>query len=652
MLSLGALVYTVQLALCLLVIAAIAFAAAAWAKGRSDRKHKRAMLAAQARWERDDAELRLGVSRRAKALLASLSQTRHGGGGGGADGGSSGGPPVVLESFTLGWLNMLVQATWAPVLERLVSAFATEKLQAVLNEVLEKAGKKPPWKYIDHFAVDEVTLGLAPPQFHNATAKYDAAKQYLQIQLDIKYVSSGFQAMLSPRIAQIGMLKAFALRFEVTQLVLSGRLSLGLQLSPDAPGIRGVEYSFLTGGTWPCMRHGAPAEPHANESWTAMHCQEPHFEIQASPLGLSGMAGELPGLISSLRAALLKAMSKKVVEPHRKFLDVAKLFHSKYVMKSGGPGGLLTVTVIGARDVGPRSASGGVVDPFVEMRMGRQVFRTPVVHDNATSPLWNWPVHTKLAGAIPFDASAHGRAEKAAQAAAATALLGPVLKSDSLHFTVHNAMCMGEPEVLCCGKVALRQGGLPARVGDASLRLSFVASISVEDAIVFVTGGDGCGHANDVFSGCFADDAEEARRRAANAAAGVSMPVRLATNIVRFMHDNTGNWDGPAGGGVVSASFINAKPAVGGIGVEPRGGGVLRVLFTVASSAVADTVVRWRWKLRQMQVAVFDVLSNREEARHRALWPAFLAAKAAGKRAQFHRACLVVDGERVAALVC
>ncbi|KAG1679698.1 hypothetical protein FOA52_006217 [Chlamydomonas sp. UWO 241] len=193
---------------------------------------------------------------------------------------------------------------------------------------------------------------------------------------------------------------------------------------------------------------------------------------------------------------------------------------------------------------------------------------------------------------------------------------------------------------------------VPARVGDASLRLSFVASISVENAIVFVTGGDGCGHANDVFSGCFADDAEEALRRAADAAAGVSMPVRLATNIVRFMHDNTGNWDGPAGGGVVSASFINAKPAVGGIGVEPRGGGVLRVLFTVASGAVADTVVRWRWKLRQARVAVFDVLSDREEARHRALWPAFLAAKAAGKRAQFHRARLVVDGERVAAPVC
>ncbi|KAG1677227.1 hypothetical protein FOA52_013426 [Chlamydomonas sp. UWO 241] len=196
-----------------------------------------------------------------------------------------------------------------------------------------------------------------------------------------------------------------------------------------------------------------------------------------------------------------------------------------------------------------------------------------------------------------------------------------------------------------------RRRGLPARVGDTSLRLSFVASLSVEDATDFVTGGDGVGTRTDVFCG-FSCVAAVAAQRAADGEAGVSLPVRLATNIVRFVHDASGRWHGPAGGGVVSASFLNAKPAVGGIGVEPRGGGVLRVLFTVTSDAVADTVVRWRRSLRQASVAVFDVLSDREEAQHQALWPAFLAAKAAGKRAQFHRARLVVDGERVAAPVC
>ncbi|KAG1661029.1 hypothetical protein FOA52_005344 [Chlamydomonas sp. UWO 241] len=147
--------------------------------------------------------------------------------------------------------------------------------------------------------------------------------------------------------------------------------------------------------------------------------------------------------------------------------------------------------------------------------------------------------------------------------------------------------------------------------------------------------------------------AAAAERIAAAAEDGTSLPVRLATDVVRFLYGGTGRRES-ADGGVVSASLLNAKPAVGGIGVEPRGGGVLRVLFTVASDAVADTVVRWRHELRRCvdSTAVFDVLSDREEAQHQALWPAFLAAKVAGKRAQFHRARLVVDGERVPAPAC
>ncbi|KAG1672628.1 hypothetical protein FOA52_002109 [Chlamydomonas sp. UWO 241] len=104
--------------------------------------------------------------------------------------------------------------------------------------------------------------------------------------------------------------------------------------------------------------------------------------------------------------------------------------------------------------------------------------------------------------------------------------------------------------------------------------------------------------------------AAAAERIAAAAEDGTSLPVRLATDVVRFLYGGTGRRE-PADGGVVSASLLNAKPAVGGIGVEPRGGGVLRVLFTVASDAVADTVVRWRHELRRCvdSTAVFDVLS-------------------------------------------
>ncbi|KAG1657937.1 hypothetical protein FOA52_003016 [Chlamydomonas sp. UWO 241] len=196
---------------------------------------------------------------------------------------------------------------------------------------------------------------------------------------------------------------------------------------------------------------------------------------------------------------------------------------------------------------------------------------------------------------------------------------------------------------------ARQGGGVPAHVGNTSLRRSHVLSISVAVATRLVAyGGGGCD------TDAAAAVAAAVEKMADAAKDGISLPVRIATDLVRLVHAISKRAQ-PAGGGVVSASLLNAKPAVGGIGVEPRVDGVLRVLFTVAFDAVADTIVRWRHALRRCvdpSAAVFDVLSDREEACHQALWPAVVAAKAAGKRAQFHRARLVVDGERVAAPAC
>ena len=143
-------------------------------------------------------------------------------------------------------------------------------------------GDKKPWKYIDAVAVEGVTFGLAPPQFQFANARYDPSRQHLQIQLNMRYNSSGFQAVVSrgggvrmhcsteahsarpclqlltaehpllapawqlmPRLRQIGALKPFSFRLEITHLLMAGRMNIGLQLSQEAPGIKGIEYSFL-----------------------------------------------------------------------------------------------------------------------------------------------------------------------------------------------------------------------------------------------------------------------------------------------------------------------------------------------------------------------------------------------------------------------
>ncbi|KAG1665597.1 hypothetical protein FOA52_003244 [Chlamydomonas sp. UWO 241] len=182
-------------------------------------------------------------------------------------------------------------------------------------------------------------------------------------------------------------------------------------------------------------------------------------------------------------------------------------------------------------------------------------------------------------------------------------------------------------------------------------RRSHVLSISVAAATRLVVYGGGGG---DTDAAAAAAAAAAVEKMADAAKDGISLPVRLATDLVRLVHAISKRAQ-PAGGGVVSASLLNAKPAVGGIGVEPRMGGVLRVLFTAASDAVADTVVHWRHVLRRCvdpSAAVFDDLSDRQEARHQALWPAFVAAKATGKRAQFHRTHLMVNGERVVARAC
>lgn len=40
-----------------------------------------------------------------------------------------------MECFTLGWLNLIMQALWTPVLEKHIAGLVTELLQRVMNEV-------------------------------------------------------------------------------------------------------------------------------------------------------------------------------------------------------------------------------------------------------------------------------------------------------------------------------------------------------------------------------------------------------------------------------------------------------------------------------------------------------------------------------------
>ena len=72
-----------------------------------------------------------------------------------------------------------------------------------------------------------------------------------------------------------------------------------------------------------------------------------------------------------------------------------------------------------------------------------------------------------------------------------------------------------------------------------------------------------------------------------------------------------------------------------------------RVYITVKRLEYAETLVRFRCRLKNSGITVFDVLSPVERKLHQQLWPLFLEARARGQKAQFQRARLMVDGVRV-----
>ena len=74
---------------------------------------------------------------------------------------------------------------------------------------------------------------------------------------------------------------------------------------------------------------------------------------------------------------------------------------------------------------------------------------------------------------------------------------------------------------------------------------------------------------------------------------------------------------------------------------------ITRLFFTVSTLEEADSIVRHRCLLKPFRFTIFDSLSPTEDAAHQALWPRFLEARAQGKKAQFTRARLVVDGLRI-----
>lgn len=69
-------------------------------------------------------------------------------------------------------------------------------VQEVIDKILKTKGEKAPLKYVEHIEVEEFTMGMVPPRFHFCNARYNPTRNYLQLEAEMAFKSSGFQLVV------------------------------------------------------------------------------------------------------------------------------------------------------------------------------------------------------------------------------------------------------------------------------------------------------------------------------------------------------------------------------------------------------------------------------------------------------------------------
>jgi hypothetical protein len=77
------------------------------------------------------------------------------------------------------------------------------------------------------------------------------------------------------------------------------------------------------------------------------------------------------------------------------------------------------------------------------------------------------------------------------------------------------------------------------------------------------------------------------------------------------------------------------------------GATVHRYFIQVGSLREADSLVSHRCLLKGTGYTLMDVLTEVEQAEHDRLWPSFITERERGRRAQFCRARLYIEGQEV-----
>jgi len=182
-------------------------------------------------------------------------------------------------------------------------------------------------------------------------------EQYLQLECDMDFDTSGFQALIETVVRPVPLLPSLRCPIALSDLSLHGRLLIGFALCDEAPGVARIETSFV--------------EP-------------PSLEVHVSALGLP--LTDVPGVEAWATRALGRVLATHFVEPKRARLNACRMFAKRTLGKQAGPGGTLCVAIIGASHMEARSTS-VLPSAYVECRYAGTVRRTHVA-PGTTEPHW------------------------------------------------------------------------------------------------------------------------------------------------------------------------------------------------------------------------------------------------------------------------
>ncbi|KAK3283248.1 hypothetical protein CYMTET_9048 [Cymbomonas tetramitiformis] len=242
-------------------------------------------------------------------------------------------------------------------------------LKAPWHEVA-KLQSKSGSLYVKDARVEEFTLGAVPPVFKAATIRHNRAKEYLQFEMDMSFITVGFSSVLEMRVQPHKFLPLFALRMEAENVAVSGRLLLGFHLIDRPPGVAGVDVSFV---------------------------ERPRMDIEFKPLGLP--LSQVPGVAQWLNEIVSSQVDKMFVEPKRDYVDTESIYSKYLAQTKGGAEGVLVVMLDSCRNL-DRMADADRCNPYCEVRFGGNVLRTKIARSTVDPDFkshFNFPVHSKTA---------------------------------------------------------------------------------------------------------------------------------------------------------------------------------------------------------------------------------------------------------------